>query len=100
MRDEPLVEHADLTVEDQGARGELGDGGGDLREAGGVVDAVPADELDAGAGLERQHPPAVLFPLVHPPVTMERVSTAPGMDGLDARQRGRLHRARSVPRHA
>jgi hypothetical protein len=42
--DEPLIEHADLAVEDQRAGGETAGGSGDVTEPCGVIDPAPADE--------------------------------------------------------
>ena len=69
--DEVFVEERDFSVENDGVGAELGDRGGELAEAAGVVDGVTVDEPHSIAGFVCEQPPAVDFRLVDPAVAME-----------------------------
>ena len=57
-RDELLIEDRDLAVEYENLRSQLGDGGGQLAEARGVLDGAPADQADVRAILVDDQAPA------------------------------------------
>jgi len=60
-RAEVLVEDRDLAIEHERRYRQGGDRGGELAEPAGVVDAVAAQQMDAGAILVREDSPASTF---------------------------------------
>jgi hypothetical protein len=66
-----LVEDRHFAIEHEDVGAELGNRGGELAEARGVVDGVARDQANARAVLVGEHAPSVDLFLVHPAVTME-----------------------------
>jgi hypothetical protein len=73
LADKVLIEHAHLAVENERRSFQCSDRVGQLAEAISVVDALAADKSDVRAVLEGQHAPPVVFLLVDPAESVERL---------------------------
>jgi hypothetical protein len=95
LRDQVLIEDADLCVEDHGGAGQRGDGGGHLREALGVVPAGTAEQPDTAAVLLGDDAPAVVLLLEHPAVAVEGLAEL-RRERIDFRKQPTARHRRSV----
>jgi len=78
-------------IEDQCARAQLADGTGTVSEAGSLIPARAADEMNVSATLVSDDPPPIHLFLIDPTAAMERVNERRD-GGLDAGQADGGHR--------
>jgi hypothetical protein len=86
------VENANLAVENERTRWQLGDGRSDVSESRRVIDAATGNQADVPAIFERQDAPPVFLPLIHPAVLVERLANERRVHRLDEGKGSRGHR--------